>query len=125
MRVAKRGKIATPGPYDLNLKRGGKDAFLAAGIRDDHPVRIDHDTPARIGKLRLFADAINADNVSLILDRASLQEREPMLLPLGRPERDDDKEIRPAARGGPKDFREPQIVADKRRDGEGRVSRSS
>ena len=98
MRIAQRRKIASPCFHRRKVDRCPQDALLLAGIRDDHAMRIDHHAPARIGKLRFIPHAIHPDHVSLIFNRPRLQQREPVLLPLRRPERDHDEKIRPAFR---------------------------
>ena len=88
MRIAQGGKVAPPGVDGFGVERGGEHALLLASIGDDDAVGIDDDGSARVGKLRLVSDAIDADHVGLIFNRPRLQKREPVLLPLHRPECD-------------------------------------
>src|SRR5262249_34966796 len=69
---------------------------------------------ARVFEPSTFTDAIDADYVRLVLDRARLQESHPVLTSRGRPVRGNHVAIG-RMRERPELVREPQVVADEER----------
>ena len=112
-------ELKTQPGKDIMVMGGGELArsLFEAGVIDEIGFNIH---PVLLGAVHhllqpLGGHAIHADHASLILDRPSLQQRQPVLLPLHRPQRDDDEKIRAPVRRRAEDFGKPQIVTNERR----------
>lgn len=83
----------------------------------------DNQRSSRIVQVGVVADAIGGNDKGLILDGPRDEETSPVMLSRGRPGGADEEEVRARKRSQAPEFRESQVVADKRTRGEGADAR--
>src|SRR5260221_14783506 len=89
------------------------DAFFLAGLGEDVALRVNEQRASGVEVEWIASDAVDADDVGLVLYRARLEEPNPMVDALVRPACDDDEQLRAVRRGCfAKEFGEAQVVAD-------------
>ena len=116
MDIFQRREIPAPGADGDRIDFSRDEFFRSTGVDEDGSMRVNDHRAARIDKLRIGPGAINADDISKILDGARLEQRHPMLFAFVRPTRDDHEHFRAVAHSGAKDFRKTKVVADERDD---------
>ena len=122
MRIPQRRKIAPPCSNQFRLKSGRQHLLLFARISNDESVRVnDHAAPG-VHVVRFGADAVYADDVSLVLDGSRSQQGQPMVLSLDRPKRQNREQIRAAAHPRSEKLWETEIVTNERRNREGTMA---
>src|SRR4051812_33152026 len=73
----------------FQIQPGCDAPFSGSGICEDLALWIYDKGAARVVVIRVATNAVDANNIGLVFDRASLQERDPMVNSFIRPARDD------------------------------------
>jgi len=92
-------------------------SFAPPGIGDDISLRRDDQRTAAIAIIGVRTDPVHSNDIGLVFDRASLQQRYPVLNSFFWKVCDDGEEFRPVGGGDcAEDFRKPQVIANERGD---------
>src|SRR5690606_26667642 len=91
LHVADGAELLAPARGGVGVDVDAEDGLLVGEFADDRAVRVDGDRAARVAEEWVTSDAVDAEHVRLVLDRAGDEQRAPVHLPrLGpvRPERE-------------------------------------
>src|SRR5205814_41465 len=92
--VFQKGKLLAITEQRLQIKFSADCAFAVARISQHLTARVNDQAAARVRMQRVFATAIDADDVSLIFNRPCPEQSHPVMLAIDRPACDDRVQVR-------------------------------
>lgn len=111
-------ELGAPRAQGLRIKLSLNNRRRRAGLCQQFALRIDDHRSARIGVVRIAADAIDGHHIRLILDRPRHDQGAPVLLASIRPTRSDREHLGSAQCRDSPELGESKVVADQRADRE-------